>query len=88
MVDPQANSTEKPPKLTETGQVILTNGKDLGLRVEEIEEIRQFWTDQQIVTKLDWFGEGPPLISIGRKQDIARCRPGDRANLTFVAEYR
>jgi hypothetical protein len=88
MFELQGSSTEEPPKLTVTGQVILTIGKDLGLRVEEIEEIRQFWTDQQIGTKLDWFGEGPPVISIGRKQDIARCRPGGRVRLTFVVEDR
>jgi hypothetical protein len=88
MFELQGASTEEPPKLTVNGEVILTIGKDLGLRVEEIEEIRQFWTDQQIGTKLDWFGEEPPVISIGRKQDIARCRPGDRASLTFVVQDR
>jgi antitoxin component of MazEF toxin-antitoxin module len=84
----QGASTEEPPKLTVTGEVIPTLGKDLGLRVEEVDKIRQFWTAQQIDTKLDWFDDGPPVISIGRKHDIARCRPGDRASLTFAVEER
>jgi len=88
MFELQGASTEEPPKLTVTGEVIPTIGKDLGIRVEDIEEIREFWTDQQIGTKLDWFGEGAPVVSIGRKQDIAKCRPGDRASLTFVVEER
>lgn len=88
MFELQGASTEERPSLTVTGEVIATIGRDPGLRVDQITEIHQLWAEQQIATKLDWFGKGPPVVSIGRKQDIARCRPGDRASLTFTVEER
>lgn len=84
----QGTSADTAAKITVTGEVIPAIGKDLGLRVEQAEEMRQFWADQGIGTKLDWFDNGPPVVSIGRKQDISRCKPGDRATITLVVEDR
>jgi antitoxin component of MazEF toxin-antitoxin module len=88
MFDLQGTSTETAAKLTVTGEVIRAIGKDLGLRVDEADVMRQFWADHKIGTKLDWFDAGAPVISIGRKQDISRCKPGDRATITLVVEDR
>lgn len=76
------------PRFTVHGEVIRTVGKDLGIRVKNADELREFWQEHRIDTRLDWFGEGPPIASIGRKGDIERCKPGDRASLTFVVEER
>lgn len=70
------------------GEVIGTIGKDLGVRVRNEGQLRVFWRDHRIDTDPDWFGEGPPVVSIGRKGDIARCRPGDKVSLTFVVNER
>jgi hypothetical protein len=70
------------PHLTVTGQVIAARGQDIGIRIENEEEARAYWRDHDIETDLDWFGPGSPVFSIGRQQDIARCRIGDRASLT------
>jgi hypothetical protein len=83
-------SLAAPPGATFTihGPVIQTKGNDLGIRVRNEAELRAFWRDNQIDTKLDWFGPGAPVISIGRKADIQSCRIGDEARLTFVVEDR
>ncbi len=47
-----------------------------------------FWLEHRIDTDLDWFGKGPPVLSIGRKEDAARVKPGQRASLTFVVADR
>jgi hypothetical protein len=78
----------EPSGFTVHGELIRTVGSDLGLRVENEHELREFWRDHHIDTKLDWFGSGPPVISIGRKSDIEGCKPGDRASLTFIVERR
>src|SRR3954447_21893152 len=75
-------------RFTAHGEVIKTVGNDLGIRVRNEAEMREFWRVNQIDTRLDWFGPGAPVVSIGRKQDISRCRPGDEAGITFVAEDR
>jgi hypothetical protein len=76
------------PQMTVHGEVIRTRGNDLGVRVENEQEIRQFWLDHHVDNKLDWLGPGPPVVSIGRREDIAACKPGDYASLTFVTEDR
>jgi hypothetical protein len=76
------------PRFTVHGEVIRTVGKDLGIRVENEADLRAFWRDHRIDTDLDWFGKGPPVVSIGRKADMARCKPGDRVSLTFIVEDR
>jgi hypothetical protein len=69
-------------RFTAYGEVIPTRGGDLGVRVENEADIRDFWKQHQIDTDLDWFGPGAPVISIGRKEDIASCRIGDRVSIT------
>ena len=91
MTSPSATSEpiqSEMPRFIVHGEVIRTLGKDLGIRVENERELRSFWRDQKMGTDLDWFGEGPPVVSIGRKGDIAICKPGDRVQLTFVVVDR
>lgn len=76
------------PRFTVHGEVIRTIGKDLGIRVENERNLRVFWRDHRIDTDLNWFDDGPPVVSIGRQADVARCKPGDRASLTFVVVDR
>jgi hypothetical protein len=66
--------------------VIRTLGRDLGIRARNEEELRAFWKAHRIDTKLDWFGPGAPVISIGRSRHIERSKAGDEASLTFVVE--
>jgi hypothetical protein len=75
-------------RFTAHGTVIRTVGRDLGVRVRNEAEIRNFWRVNEIDTKLDWFDSGPPVVSIGRARDIARCRVGDEASITFVVVDR
>lgn len=75
-------------RFTVHGRVVRTIGKDIGIRVRNEAELREFWRIQQMGTDLDWFGKGPPVVSIGRKADIRSCKPGDEASLTFVVEVR
>ena len=77
-----------PPGATFTvrGSVIKTRGRDLGIRARNDAQLRAFWKANRIDTKLDWFGPGAPVISIGRSEDIERCKAGDEASLTFVVE--
>jgi hypothetical protein len=77
-----------PPRFTVAGEVIPTIGQDLGIRAENEAELRAFWTEHRLPGNLGWFGPGAPVVSIGRKADRARCRPGDRARLTFVVKER
>ena len=84
----QGTSIESVPRITVTGEIIPAIGRDLGLRVDQAEEMRQFWEAQKIGTKLDWFDSGAPVVTIGRKQDISRCKPGDRATITLIVEDR
>jgi hypothetical protein len=86
--DKRENSPSPPAQFTVHGEVIKTVGKDLGIRVENENELRRFWKDHQIDTQLDWFDRGAPVCSIGRQKDITRCKPGDRASLTFVVQER
>jgi hypothetical protein len=81
---PKAVKTVPPgARFTTYGTVIRTVGRDLGLRARNEPEVREFWRANEIETKLDWFGPGPPVFSIGRAQDIKKCRVGDEASLTF-----
>lgn len=76
------------PQFTAHGEVIPTRGSDLGVRVENVEEIRAFWEEHKIDTDLDWFIPGTPVISIGRQQDIASCRIGDHVSITVEVQDR
>ncbi len=70
----QAEKSSTAPRsiaFTIHGRVIQTVGRDLGIRVRNEAELRAFWHINQIDTKLDWFGPGAPVISIGRKIDTA-----------------
>ena len=49
------------------GKVIKAYGSDLGVRVDNEAEIREFWRANQMDTKLDWFGPGAPVVSIPAK---------------------
>lgn len=76
------------PQFTATGEVIKTLGQDLGVRVENEAEMREFWRTHEIGTDLGWFGPGAPVVSIGRQKDIASCKPGDRVSITLEVEDR
>jgi hypothetical protein len=86
--EPAPVTTAAGAKFTVYGEVIRTAGQDIGVRVQNEAELREFWRLNRIDTKLDWFGPGAPVISIGRRQDIARCKIGDEVSLTFVVEDR
>ncbi|WP_435016547.1 hypothetical protein TA3x_004116 [Tundrisphaera sp. TA3] len=76
------------PTLTVFGEVVGTIDQDLGIRVRNEEEIREFWRIHEIDTMLDWFGKGPPVFSIGRNRDRELCKPGDQARMTVVVQAR
>ena len=77
-----------PAFITVRGEVVGTIGKDLGIRIRNEDEVREFWRANRLTTKLDWAGKGPPLFSIGRKQDRERCKPGDEASMTVEVVQR
>ena len=76
------------PQFTVSGEVIRTIAQDLGVRVENAGELREFWRNSEIDTKPDWFDQDEPVISISRQEDIVACKPGDQVSLTFVTEDR
>ncbi len=63
-------------------------GKEMGIRVKNEDETREFWRVNRLTTKLDWAGKGPPVASIGRKQDREICKPGDEASMTLEVVQR
>ena len=69
-------------EFTATGVVIPTRGGDLGVRIENEAEANDFWREHKIDTDLRWFAPNELVISIGRKQDIAACKVGDRVSIT------
>jgi hypothetical protein len=79
---------ESPTKFTVYVEVIGTIDKDLGIRIRNEDEVREFWRINRIDSKLDWMGKGPPVFSIGRKEDSERCKPGDEVSMTFVVQER
>lgn len=64
------------------GEVIKAYGSDLGVRVANEAEIREFWKVNQMDTKLDWFGRGAPVVSIPSKF-AASCKVGDEVAITL-----
>jgi hypothetical protein len=87
LVQPKV-SEESPARLTVHGEVVDTIAKDLGIRIQNEEEAREFWRVNQIDTMLDWAGKGPPIFSIGRKKDVESCKPGDEASMTVEVQDR
>ncbi len=86
--DPPVPANASPARLTVYGEVIGAIGKDLGLRIRNENEAHKFWRAHRIDTKLDWAGKGPPVFSIGRRQDSESCKPGDEASMTVEVEER
>jgi hypothetical protein len=84
-VPPPKKPRTVPPgaRFTANGTVIRAIGKDLGIRVRNEAEMREFWRANEVDTDLDWFGPGAPVCSIGRARDKENCRIGDEASLTF-----
>ena len=70
------------PEFTAIGEVIPTRGGDLGVRIENEAETNEFWHEHKIDTDLHWLGPNSLVISIGRQQDIAACKIGDRVSIT------
>jgi len=70
------------PRFTANGKVIPTRGGDLGVHVENEAETIAFWNTHKIDTDLRWFKKEMLVISIGRKDDIASCKIGDRVSIT------
>lgn len=77
----------QPPRITIYGKVVGKIGKELGIRVENEAEMLEFWRVNNIGTNIYWAGK-PPLVSIGRRDDIARCKLGDRAYITLEVQDR
>ena len=61
-------------QLTVYGEVIATRGSDLGVRVENEQDLRAYWQAHEVDTDADWFGPGAPVLSINRRRDVAACR--------------
>jgi hypothetical protein len=85
---PKAKKVPPGASFTVFGKVIRTNGNDLGIRVQNEAALRAFWQANEVDTKLDWFGPGAPVFSIGRAQDIKLCQVGGDATLTFITVDR
>ena len=79
---------ESPGTFTVHGVVVGTIANDLGIRIRNEEELREFWRVHQIDSQLDWMGKGPPVFSIGRQKDRESCKPGDEVSMTFVVQDR
>lgn len=82
---PSTGSVKKAPlgtRMVAHGKVIKAVGGDLGVRVENEAEIREFWRANQLDTNLDWFGPGSPVISIPAKY-ASGCKIGDEAAITL-----
>ena len=53
------------------------------------DEIRAFWAEQKIDTRLDWSGEGTPRATVSRKELVARCdAAGEGAKVEYVLEVQ
>ena len=75
-------------QLTVYGEVIATRGSDLGVRVENEQDLRAYWQAHEVDTDADWFGPGAPVLSINRRRDVAACKIGDRVSLTVETTRR
>lgn len=53
------------------------------IRVENVDELRRFWAEERIVTRLDWAGGGPPLVTVSARELVSRCQPGDWVDYTI-----
>jgi hypothetical protein len=47
------------------------------IRVHNWEELKWFWTTQDIDTRLDWADKGPFLVTVSAKKFVEQCRLGD-----------
>ncbi|WP_406697682.1 hypothetical protein V5E97_02340 [Singulisphaera sp. Ch08] len=79
---PGAKTVAPGARMVAHGKVIKAYGSDLGVRVENETEIREFWRANQMDTKLDWFGPGAPVVSITAKY-AAGCKVGDKVAITL-----
>lgn len=65
-VPPAKTKKTVPPgaRITVYGTVLKTLGKDLGIRVRNEAELREFWRANEVDTDLDWFGTRPPFVRL------------------------
>lgn len=70
------------------GTVIETIAGNLGIRVANADALKRWWGAHHVDTKLDWFDDGLPVVSINRKAHIAQCKPGDVVELTIFTSDR
>lgn len=64
------------------GEVVANKAGDLGVRIENEEERKAFWREQKVDIGLGWFDPKISAIAIGRPQDVASCKVGDRVSIT------
>jgi hypothetical protein len=59
------------------GTVRAMGEKQRNIAVENIRELREFWTAENIVTQLDWAGTSPPLVTVSARELVNQCERGD-----------
>jgi hypothetical protein len=77
-----------PDSFTVFGVVVGTLGSNLGIRVENEKELREFWKAHKIDTNMEWAGKGPPVFTVGRRADIEMCKPDDEVKMTIKVDGR
>ena len=55
--------------------------------VRNVDDLRDFWRDYRIDTKMGWAGMAPPKSTISRKELVAQCAgAGDGALVAYTME--
>jgi hypothetical protein len=73
---------------TARGKVVQAIGGDLGIRVDNEPAMRAFWQAERIDTKLNWFDNEAPVMSINKQAHIAASKIGDDVEITVEPENR
>lgn len=65
-------------------------GKDQwNVLVRNVEEMRQFWSQHRIDTKIEWAGTSPPKATVSRRELVARCEAaGEGAEVEYDMEVQ
>jgi hypothetical protein len=69
-------------EFTAIGEVVANKAGEMGVRIENEEERQAFWREQKVDLGLGWFDPKFSAITIGRPQDVASCKVGDRVSIT------
>lgn len=73
-----------PPRITVIGPIERLGPSQWNVLVRNVQEMRDFWQEHRIDTKIDWAGMAPPKSTVSRSELVEVC---NRAGEGTVVEY-